>query len=388
MNPFSIAKFVENNFTSFPFLVGGLGGCYDMIESEVFGSSDYVLPCLLFYASIHVCGEYLDIATLTNIFNEKIRRAVHPVVDSVLSLAEEDFTTDLMNIFPVTQNMNFKDLKKMIISRVMIREDVATAELARGKALFEKVLKGRPELSSQETVSDFVSAYISNGASILARRFNMMDSMYLLLDLFASLNAPVPGRLTKPFGWCEKLCSRLHVVYLVRKLVTRNVGIQSITPADRFSAQLEDFSKQIDSPPRSAYAVPQVWAPLIHPQKSPGSPDSFRLSPKPSPPRLSGPLAFSLAGTSRPTTKSQREIVVEALQHAGMSPKRSVKAADEFLAGGPNNLEALQDTIAQSYIHPIAEPNADEKSKLGDIQSMMHEIRSLAAVRINTSSRS
>ena len=390
MNPESIRTFVESCFTSFPLLHDGLGGSYEMDENQTFGSRQTALQCILFYASLNVCREFLDVNTLTRIFNEKVRAAVHPDSNSVLSSAEEEFATDILETFSTSQQISQKELKKLIISRVFVRNPPVD-EISRGKSLLERILKIRPEHISDETVTDFMCMYLSHGSTFLGG--NALNSMYLLLNLFSALNAPVPGRLAKPLGWTDKLASRLHMVYLIRRLVIQKIVVVSPTaPRDSFASQLIDFSRQIESPPRTSFVVPQLRAPLFHPQKSPDSPDSFRLSPKPSmlsPPRFSVPLATLLAGKTE-ESKSQREIIVEALQHSGMSPKRSARAADQFLAGGQGNVEALQATIEKSTnFHPIAQPSVEERTKLNDIQSMFNDIRNLAAVRsLNSSSRS
>jgi hypothetical protein len=385
MNPHCISRFVESSFTCFPLFMRILNGLYQFEEETILGSQLTAPQNVLFYASVYVCRDFLDIATLNRIFNEKVRRKVYPLDDSVLSQAEEEFATDVIETFPTTQRISTRDLKKLIISRVSIRTPTEE-ELAHGKSILEKIPKLRPEHVSEEILTDFVYSYLSHGASLLTTRG--VQSMYLLMNLFSSLNTPIPGRLAKPFAWTEKLACRLHAIFLIRRLVSRNVSEQFVTPKNVFSTQLEDFSRQLDSPPRAAYIVPQLRAPLFHPQKSPDSPDSFRLSPKPSPPKLSVPLASFLANR-KPNKLGQREIIVEALQHAGMSPKRSVRAADQFLAGGESNVDALRVTIEHSNkLHPIAQPSAEERSKLSGIQSMIDDIRNLAAVRNNSSSLS
>ena len=378
---------MDSCFTSFPLLQPSLGGSYEMIENETFGSSETAAHCILFFASLHVCRDFLDMDTLTRIFNEKVRKAVYPAPSAVLSSSEDEFATDIVETFPISQDINTNELKKLIITRVFARNP-PSEEIARGKTLLERIPKLKPEHVSDETLTDFMCVYLSHGATFVGN--NAPGRMYLLLNLFSTLNSPVPGRLARPFSWTEKFVSRLHMIYLIRRLVCRNVEFGNpVTPRNAFASQLEEFSKQIDSPPRSTYIVPQLRAPLFHPQRSPDSPDSFRLSPKPSPPRLSVPLATFLAGKNE-RTKSQRDIIVEALQHAGMSPRRSAKAADQFLASGPSNVDALRATIeASNNLHPIAQPSAEERTKLSDIQSMFEDIRSLAAVRsVNSSSRS
>jgi hypothetical protein len=385
MNPQFISHFVESSFTCFPLFLNILKGFYQFSDGTIFGSKATASQNILFYASVYVCREFLDVGTLVRIFNEKVRRVVYPLDDSVLTQAEEEFATDVIETFPITQQITTRELKKLIISRVSIRNPTEE-ELVHGKSILEKIPRLGPQHLSQDTLTDFMYTYLSHGASILTS--HDVKSMYLLMNLFSSLNTPVPGRLAKPFAWTEKLASRLQAIFLTRRLVSRNASDHIVTPRNLFSMQLQDFSTQVDSPPRAAYMMPHLRAPMFHPQKSPDSPDSFRLSPKPSPPKLSTPLATFLANR-KPATHTQREIIVEALQHAGMSPKRSARAADQFLAGGETNVDALRATIEHSKsLHPIAQPSPEERSKLSGIQSMIDDIRNIAAVRNNSSSRS
>lgn len=345
-----------------------------MNPSETFGTTQTTLQCMLFYASLYACQEYMDINTLTRIFNERIRQVVYPGSTSVLSSSEGEFASDIIDTLVYPEDINPQELKKLIISRAFVRNP-PTEEIARGKSLLERIPKLKPEYTSAETLKDFMCSYLSHGASLAGD--NPQDRFYLLLNLFSSLNAPVPGRLVKPLAWTEKLADRLHKVYLIRRLVSRNVALDDpVTPRNIFSHQLEQFSNQIDSPPKSAYIVPHPRAPLFHPQRSPDSPDSFRLSPKPSPPKLSVPLATFLANNTQ-SQKSQRDIIVEALEYSGMSPRRAKKAADQFLAGDPGNVEALRATIESSR----APPSREERTKLDDIQSIFKEIQTLTASR-------
>jgi hypothetical protein len=363
---------------------------YEIDKSEPnaqsqFGSGNELFPNLVFYASIHSCSSWITVSKLCDIL-VKIRNECYPPPShgSVLSPEEDAFVTDVIDCFPAMSPASQHDVKKKILKSILNgnapNEDVQSY----GKDILGKSYKLVPEIITRERLAEFVMFYLSNGFQFFSSVERAAGALYEIVAMFASLNAPVPGRVARRFAWLDKLADRIRKSYLIHEICFYQVPSSpgTLSPSAAYDKYKEEVTRSLFSPAVKKFAEeipkPFAWgAPRIHPQKSPVSPPKQFLDDEWMP-QSHVPSMLPDPTSSIPIGRGERELVLKALLRSGMSPRRSEKMADEFLAGGSPNRNALRRTIesTQQPVSPYSE--SAEREKLRDIRSLVAEIRQIA----------
>jgi len=292
---------------------------------------------------------------------------------SIFSQEEGEFLTDVIDSFPTTQFASTNDLKKRIVT-LILSGPISQDEIINGRKILESCPRLLAEMITPNRLADFVFHYWTNASRFFSSVETAANAAYGIISIFSNIHTPIPGKLSRRFAWMDKMVDRVRRVYLAREICFSGLDTPQTPPKgitqNIFSPAVEKFAQDIQR---------TQWAPRIHPQKSPISPPK-RFLDDTNGEWIGTPPGRGLPDPSRslsPPTRAERELVMKALLRSGMSPKRSARAADDFLAGGSPNRNALRQTIENSVVDDPG-LGSIEREKLRDIRSLVAEIRQIA----------
>lgn len=401
LTPRALARYIEGAFTCVRLFRPEFRASFvledDGVDHNPFGDAGSVFPTMLFYACMSRFSDLLTPKRLRAILN-KMRSNLYPAgKSSLMSELEEEFVTEVLDVFFVPTHVPLRDVTTQIVS-IVRKSSFSETELSRGRAILFKSSKLSPDEVSEDALSFFVQNYFSHGVDLFGGSSSRaLGAFFSIVRLFSSYNVALPGQVSRA-SWMDKISDRVVKVGLIRRISLAGVpetDTSSKMVSEIFSGPISNFSNTYQVP--QPYEVPD--SPKLAPQKSPGSPpvldDSgilessvepvaektvrmpvIQVLPSPtsigkirSTSSISNKPQHSLVVSSEPVTspppilesppRSARpavvdsptealELVKQSLLKSGMSPTRSARIASQFVAGGPDNMDALNRVLQQA----------------------------------------
>lgn len=334
-------------------------------EFNPFGDSTTVFPTMVFYACMLTYSDKLTPKILRGILN-KIRSILYPTGKSPsLSISEELFLTDVMELFFLPPQVSSREVSAQVISTLR-RVKFTNVEIERGRSILLKSSKLSPDQLTEEGLAFFVMNYFSQElfSSSVSRA---VGAFLTIVSIFSSYNTPQPGQVART-SWMDKITDRIMKVALIRRISLAGVPVTDTANkivGEILSGPISSFSKEYQIP--APYSIPE--SPKLGPQKSPKSPpvldDSGMLGCSEQTSRLpvihvlpsptsAGSISLKPSGGDDSTpnkidnTQDALELVKQSLLKSGMSPSRSARIASQFVAGGSANMDALNRVLQQA----------------------------------------
>ena len=403
LSPRPLAKFIDSTYTCCQMFPVEFRESFTSEDGDnQFGDQKSVFQTILFYSSLSSFSSNLKTTSLLSLL-ARIRSVLYPhEPSSILAPEEEDFSVEVLDAFFIPSTVPIREVKKQIINSVLRS---SPGDLDSAKTLLTKSPKIRHSMLSDSNIHFFMTRYFSNGSLFFTSPESASNGLFSLISLFTFLNVGIPGRLSRN-SWIDRLASKIQKVNIIFRIYSIQPAVvtreRPQVERNIFNDSLRNFSensnpKQFDimSPPRAnpvdPFPVPCIYpisisAPRLVPQQAPKSPglqhhtfsleppvmpttpprrrftseDDYKVPPLMSPALVSPPLMSpplvpqpaKIAQTGLPipasSTGAEKELVVKSLVRSGMSPKRAVRVATQFVEGGTSNLEALRKVVASA----------------------------------------